>query len=111
MNVRCTESIEKKIQGKPMTFRAGDEYTASTVNEHWCVVDSIGFESEEFGLHFEVLEDEVITEEEASKAMGETVHRTVSYPEPDITLGWLDGEEEHEEVETWWDKVMNYIFV
>ena len=111
MNVRCTEAIEKKMQGKSMTFRAGEEYTANTVNKHWYVVDSIGFETEEFGLHFEVLEDDIITEEEASKAINRVVHTTPSYPEPEITPGWLDGEEEHEEVETWWDKVMNYIFV
>ena len=100
MNVRCTETIEKKMQGKSMTFRAGDEYTANTVNKHWYVVDSIGFETEEFGLHFEVLEEDIITEEEASKAVHEVTHRPVSYPEPDITPGWLDGEEEKVEEES-----------
>ena len=100
MNVRCTESIEKKMQGKSMTFRAGEEYTANTVNKHWYVVDSIGFETEEFGLHFEVLEEEVITEKEASKAVNEITHRLASYPEPDITPVWLDGEEEKVEEES-----------
>ena len=117
MNVRCTETIEKKMQGKSMTFRAGDEYTANTVNKHWYVVDSIGFETEEFGLHFEVLEGDIIMEEEASRAVNEVSHRSISYPEPEITPGWLDGDEEEEyededdDDETWWDKVMNYIFV
>ena len=107
MKVRCIE----QLQTKQVTFRPGEEYTSNEVNKRWWIVDSVGIETEEFNLHFEVLEDEVITEKEASKVMGETVYRMVFYPEPDITLGWLDGEEEHEDVETLWDKVMDYIFV
>ena len=110
MKVICTE----QLQTNRSTFRAGEEYTANEINEHWWVVDSMGVETEDFLLHFEVIEEdiqEVLTQEEAERGVNELTHRLVSYPEPDITPGWLDGDEENGEDDMWWDKLMDYIFV
>jgi hypothetical protein len=110
MKVICTE----QLQTNRSTFRAGEEYIANEINEHWWVVDSIGVETEDFLLHFEVIEEDtpdVLTQEEAERGVNELTHRLVSYPEPDITLGWLDGYEENSEDDTWWDKLIDYIFV
>ena len=110
MKVICTE----QLQTNRSTFRTGEEYTANKINEHWYVVDSIGVETEDFLLHFEVIEEDIqeaLTQEEAERGVNELTHRLVSYPEPDITPGWLDGDEETGEDETWWNKLMDYIFV
>ena len=52
MKVICTE----QLQTRRGTFRAGEEYTGNQINEHWWLIDSIGVETEEFLLHFEVIE-------------------------------------------------------
>ena len=63
MKVMCTE----QLQTKRGTFRAGEEYTGNQINEHWWLVDSIGVETEEFLLHFEVIDG--ITKKEAEAEM------------------------------------------
>ena len=89
--VRCTEQITVNN----ITFRTGEEYTAGDVNGRWWIVDSVGFTSEDFNLHFEVMEEspsgDVLTEEEASAP---TYRRNIVWAEPDITAEWLDDEEE-----------------
>ena len=115
MNVRCLEQIQKGA----VTFRTGETYFAEVVNKNWYAVDSIGFQTEEFVLHFEVIDDE-LTEEEASTRVEQVSHqaRIGSLPEPEIPIvpGLWDDEEkdiktEEEIKETLWERLMDYIFV
>ena len=48
MKVSCI----KKLQTKRLTFEVGKEYTASKVNEHWWLVDSVGVSADDFGKYF-----------------------------------------------------------
>ena len=112
MTVRCIERIQKG----GITFRPGDTYYASEVNEHWYAVDVIGFETDDFHLHFEVIEGE-LTEEDASARMEQKSHQTmvVNMSEPEIPIVpglWDDDEDdEAEDEETFFDRLMNYIFL
>lgn len=115
MNVRCLEQMQKGV----VTFRTGETYFAEEVSENWYVVDSIGFTTEDFHLHFEAVGDE-FTEEEASARIGQVSHqaRIGSWPEPEnpIVPGLWDDEEkdietEEEIKESLWEKLMDYIFV
>jgi hypothetical protein len=114
MNVRCLEQIQKGA----VTFRTGEEYTASTINENWYVVDSIGFETDDFHLHFEIVE-EGLTEEEASECMGDDAHqlKSIRWPEAEIPIVpglWGDEEKKTQlgeaEKMTIWDRVVDYVF-
>ena len=77
MAVRCIEQIATKH----MTFRPGETYVGSEVNEHFWIVDSVGISTEDFHLHFEVIEEEkepiVIAEEEAEEPIEEKVDEVI----------------------------------
>ena len=60
VKVKCIEQFSTLS----MTFRTGEEYTGSTVNENWWVVDSIGISAEDFTMHFEIQEEVVNDQEE-----------------------------------------------
>ena len=110
MTVKCLEQIQKGA----VTFRTGETYFAEEVNEHWYAVDSIGFETEEFGLHFEEIED-TLTEEDASERLEQESHqaRMVSWAEPEIPIvpGLWDNEEENEEEEkSFFETLKEYVF-
>jgi hypothetical protein len=99
MKVRCIEQIQKG----GITFRTGETYTASEINNNWYVVDSIGVESEEFTLHFE----EILTEEEAEEKVIYTEKKVEQEELPDL----FNEEKTNEEYkETWWDRFMSYVF-
>ena len=107
MKVRCLEQIQKN----GVTFRTGETYTASEINEHWYIVDAVGFETEDFNLHFE----EQFTEADAS-AMAEQdpcCTNVVKMPLLDdpIVPGLSDERKDEEKKETFFDKVINYIFL
>lgn len=115
MNVRCLEQIQKGV----VTFRTGETYFAEEINDNWYVVDSLGFTTEDFHLHFEAVGDE-LTEEEASARVGQVSHqaRIGSWAEPEIPIvpGLWDDEEngietEEEIKESLWERLMDYIFV
>ena len=115
MNVRCLEQIQKGA----VTFRTGETYFAEEINENWYAVDSLGFTTEDFHLHFESVGDE-LTEEEASARVEQVSHqaRIGSWPEPEIPIvPGLCGDEENdieteEEIkESLWERLMDYIFV
>jgi hypothetical protein len=110
MKVRCLEQIQKS----GITFRTGETYTANEVNTHWYCIDAVGFETEEFHLHFEELGE--LTEEDASSKIEleynktNTV-RTVVLDSP-IVPGLSDEkEEEKEKKETFFDRLVDYIFL
>ena len=94
MKVRCIE----QLQTKHITFRPGEDYFGSEVNKQWWVVDSVGVETDNFHLHFEVIEketpEEVFTEEEASAEVVEEKKE----------------EEEVEEKPKWYERLRDYIF-
>ena len=78
MTVRCIEQIATKH----MTFRPGETYEGNEINEHFWIVDSVGIATEDFNLHFEVLEEKkeevVITEEEAEVPLVEKEEAVVT---------------------------------
>jgi hypothetical protein len=96
-----------------VTFRTGETYTASEVNEHWYVVDAIGFETDDFNLHFEELGE--LTEEDASAKVDQDPYQTniIKMPVLDepIVPGLSDKEDEKEEKEVFFDRLINYIFL
>jgi hypothetical protein len=99
MTVRCIEQIATKH----MTFRAGETYEGNEINEHFWIVDSVGIATEDFHLHFEVLEEKkeevVITEEEACEPIEE------EKKEEEVV------EETVPKKEKWFEKIRNYIFL
>jgi hypothetical protein len=98
MTVRCIEQIATKH----MTFRVGETYEGNEINEHFWIVDSVGIATEDFHLHFEVLEEKkeevVITEEEACEPIEEEKKEEVV-------------EETVPKKEKWFEKIRNYIFL
>jgi hypothetical protein len=93
MKVRCIE----QLQTKHITFKPGEEYFGSEVNKQWWVVDSVGVETDNFHLHFEVIEKKkpvvVFTEREASAEVVEE-----------------KKEEKIEEKPKWYERLRDYIF-
>ena len=94
MKVICTE----QLQTKKGTFRAGEEYTGNEINEHWWLIDSIGVETEEFLLHFELVEEcstqEVFTVEDAETGVIEEKKEEII----------------EENNPTWFERLTDYIF-
>ena len=88
MVVRCIEQFNTSR----MTFRAGESYTGNSVNENWWVVDSTGVKTEDFHLHFEVIE-EAVDEELIREMSAPAYNRHIEWSEPDILLDWLDEDE------------------
>ncbi len=106
----CIERFERH----GVTFREGETYLANMVNPHYWIVDSVGIKSEDFLLHFEVVEE--LIENKTSGSTDEVNKRFVE-EENDFreflkNFGFNDDdtEDKKEEKETILDKIRDYIF-
>jgi len=103
----------EKFEGHGLTFREGETYLANMVNPNYWVVDSVGVKSEDFMLHFEVVEELV-----EDKTSGSTVEVNKKFVEEEKdfkeflrNFGFKDEDtEEKEEKESILDKIRDYIF-
>ena len=103
----------ERLEGNGLTFREGETYLANMVNANYWIVDSVGVKSEDFMLHFEVIEELV-----EDKASGSTVEVNKKFVEEEKdfkeflrNFGFKDEDtEEKEEKESILDKIMDYIF-
>ena len=107
MVVRCIEQFSTSR----MTFKAGESYTGNSVNENWWVVDSTGVKTEDFHLHFEIIE-EVVDEELIKEMSAPAYNRHIEWSEPSILPGWLDDEDEKTtdegEKDSLWSKIKQW---
>jgi hypothetical protein len=55
-DVKCVKEykIERKTGG--MTFKQGEEYEASKINDNWWLIDTVGVSKEDFGKCFDKIE-------------------------------------------------------
>ena len=104
----------ERFEGHGLTFREGETYLANMVNPHYWIVDSVGIKSEDFLLHFEVVEE--LIENKTSGSTDEVNKRFVE-EENDFreflkNFGFNDDdtEDKKEEKETILDKIRDYIF-
>lgn len=104
----------ERFEGHGLTFREGETYLANMVNPHYWIVDSVGVKSEDFLLHFEVVEE--LIENKTSGSTDEVNKRFVE-EENDFreflkNFGFKDDdtEDKKEEKETILDKIRDYIF-
>lgn len=104
----------ERFDGHGLTFREGETYLANMVNANYWIVDSVGVKSEDFLLHFEVV-DELIRD----KTSGGTddINKRFVEEENDFreflkNFGFNDDdtEDKKEEKETILDKIRDYIF-
>lgn len=105
--VLCIE----KFTMRNITFREGEAYVGNKVNDNYWVVESIGIPTEEFTLHFEI-QDELVEDNNNS---GNTITNP-KFAEEEREFkqflkefGFIDKEDKDEK-ETWWDRLMNYVF-
>jgi len=111
--VVCIERFEEH----GITFREGETYFANMVNPHYWIVDSVGIKSDDFMLHFEVVE-ELVEELVEDKTSGSTVEVNKKFVEEEKefkeflrNFGFKDEDtEEKEEKESILDKIRDYIF-
>lgn len=103
----------ERFEGHGITFREGETYLANMVNANYWVVDSVGVKSEDFMLHFEVVEELV-----ENKTSGSTVEVNKKFVEEENdfreflkNFGFKDEDiEEKEEKKSILDKIRDYIF-
>ncbi len=104
----------ERLEGHGITFREGETYFANMVNPHYWIVDSVGVKSEDFLLHFEVVEELI-----GDKVSGGTddVNKKFVEEENDFkeflkNFGFNDDTEEkkEEDKESLLDKIKDYIF-
>ena len=103
----------ERFEGHGLTFREGETYLANMVNANYWIVDSVGVKSEDFLLHFEVVEELV-----EDKTSGNTVEVNKKFVEEEKdfkeflrNFGFKDEDaEEKEEKESILDKIRDYIF-
>jgi hypothetical protein len=107
----------EKFEGHGLTFREGETYLANMVNPNYWVVESVGIKSEDFLLHFEVVDE--LKEDKISGSTTEVNKRFVEeeemFKEILKSFGYDDEIEDIEnnkleEKETWLDKLRDYIF-
>ena len=104
----------ERFEGHGLTFREGETYLANMVNPHYWIVDSVGVKSEDFLLHFEVVEE--LIENKTSGSTTEVNKRFVEeeneFREFLKNFGFNDDdtEDKKEEKETILDKIRDYIF-
>ena len=104
----------ERFEGHGLTFREGETYLANMVNANYWIVDSVGVKSEDFMLHFEVVEELV-----ENKTSGSTVEVNKKFVEEENdfreflrNFGFKDEDtEEKEKKESILDKIRDYIFV
>lgn len=104
----------ERLEGHGITFREGETYFANMVNPHYWIVDSVGVKSEDFLLHFEVVEELI-----GDKVSGGTddVNKKFVEEENDFkeflkNFGFNDDTEEkkEEDKESLLNKIKDYIF-
>lgn len=103
----------ERFEGHGLTFREGETYLANMVNANYWIVDSVGVKSEDFMLHFEVIEELV-----EDKTSGSTVEVNKKFVEEEKdfkeflrNFGFKDEDtEEKEGKESILDKIRDYIF-
>jgi hypothetical protein len=94
-------------------FKVGEEYIATKVNENWFLVDSIGVANDDFHLHFEIQEEIVSRNSGSHKETNDKrfIEEEQMFKQILESFGYYDMIEDKNEKETWWDKLINYIFV
>jgi hypothetical protein len=102
----------ERFEGHGLTFREGETYLANMVNANYWIVDSVGVKSEDFMLHFEVVEELV-----ENKTSGSTVEVNKKFVEEENDFreflkdfGFKENVEEKEDKESLLDKIRDYIF-
>ena len=102
----------ERFEGHGLTFREGETYLANMVNANYWIVDSVGVKSEDFMLHFEVIEELV-----ENKTSGSTVEVNKKFVEEENDFreflkdfGFKENVEEKEDKESILDKIRDYIF-
>lgn len=102
----------ERFEGHGLTFREGETYLANMVNANYWIVDSVGVKSEDFMLHFEVIEELV-----ENKTSGSTVEVNKKFVEEENDFreflkdfGFKENVEEKEDKESILDKIKDYIF-
>ena len=102
----------ERLEGNGLTFREGETYLANMVNANYWIVDSVGVKSEDFMLHFEVVEELV-----ENKTSGSTVEVNKKFVEEENDFreflkdfGFKENVEEKEDKESILDKIRDYIF-
>lgn len=51
-NVECTNDLKVDRKSWSVTFKSGDNYNASKINNNWWLIDQIGVSTEDFQKHF-----------------------------------------------------------
>lgn len=104
----------ERFEGHGLTFREGETYLANMVNANYWIVDSVGVKSEDFLLHFEVVDELVENKDSGSTT---EVNKRFVEEESDFreflkNFGFNDDdtEDKKEEKETILDKIRDYIF-
>ena len=102
----------ERFEGLGLTFREGETYLANMVNANYWIVDSVGVKSEDFMLHFEVVEE--LVENKTSSSTVE-VNKKFVEEEKDFkeflrNFGFKENVEEKEDKESILDKIRDYIF-
>ena len=102
----------ERFEGHGLTFREGETYLANMVNANYWIVDSVGVKSEDFMLHFEVVEE--LVENKTSSSTVE-VNKKFVEEENDFReflkdFGFKENVEEKEDKESILDKIRDYIF-
>jgi hypothetical protein len=109
--VMCIE----KLTIRNFTFREGEEYIGNIVNDNYWIVETVGIPTDEFTLHFEVIE-----ELEYDKVSGNTIETNNKFIEEEREFreflndfgGFNDKEENKKKYKiSLIDKIKNYIFV
>ena len=102
----------ERFEGHGLTFREGETYLANMVNANYWIVDSVGVKSEDFMLHFEVVEELV-----ENKTSGSTVEVNKKFVEEENDFreflkdfGFKENVEKKEDKESILDKIRDYIF-
>ena len=102
----------ERFEGHGLTFREGETYLANMVNANYWIVDSVGVKSEDFMLHFEVIEELV-----ENKTSGSTVEVNKKFVEEENDFreflkdfGFKENVEKKEDKESILDKIRDYIF-
>ena len=51
-DVECTKDLKIDRKSWSITFKSGDNYQGSKINDNWWIIDQIGISLEDFKKHF-----------------------------------------------------------
>lgn len=51
-DVQCTKDLKIDRKSWNITFKSGEEYQASKINDEWWLIDQVGVSAENFKKHF-----------------------------------------------------------